>query len=198
MAWRAECFARAQRKTFKPIVAAVGGSALATKATGTKGRHAYFFTEEASDDYLRMLVAIPQYIRSYTAKRLEGSVVSYRYAIPRRITQDFLENRYGDIKMKVRHNGLTAANVLPAVQNIEIGQVQATANRFTKRKQNTGVDGADQGQGEEPATRSVKSRFVPLEELALLTKKRQLSRDEKLNTSGYTAAFKKIKNFSFS
>jgi hypothetical protein len=194
--WRAECFARARRKTFNPIFRTVGGAAVATKATGTKGLHAYFFTEEASDDYLRMLVVIPQYIRSYTAKR-EGSVDSYRFVIPRRITQDFLENRYGDIKMKVRHNGVTAANVLPAVHTLEINQVQSTAARGSKRKQNTGVDGAHQGQGEQPVLRSVLSRFVPLEELEVLRRNRQLARDTELNTSGYTAAFKKIKTFSF-
>lgn len=168
---------------------------MGTKVLGTKALHAYFFTEEASDDYLRMLVAIPQYIMSYTAKQDDSD--KWRFVIPRRITQDFLENRYGDIKMKVKHNGLTAATVLPAVHSIEASQVQATSSRACSRKRNAGANGDNQGQGAPPVHRSVRSRFVPLDELAQLTLSRQQNRDKVLKDSGYTAAFEKLKPFSF-
>ena len=182
--WREECFARARRKTYVPP----GANGAAPKPLGTKILHQYFFTEEASDDFLRMLVVIPQYIRSYTKPRREDD--NYRFVIPRRITQDFLENRYGDIKLKVRHNGLTANNVLSAVHTIEIAQVHQQSARGSTRKRNAGEGGADQGEGEQRPVRSVRARFNPLEELTQLTLRIQEERNAMLDNSGYTAAMK--------
>jgi hypothetical protein len=180
VAWRTECFDRARAKTFVEQ----------GKTLGTKGLHHFFFTEEASDDYLRMLVVIPQYVMSYTKMRDEKD--SWRFVIPRRITQDFLENRYGDIKLSVGHNGLTASNVLPVANDLEMNQVQNNSMRLSKRKRNTGTAGADQGDGEKPA-RSVSSRFKPYEEMAECRMTRKIKRDELLESSGYNAAFKVYK-----
>jgi hypothetical protein len=186
--WRDECFARAERNERVRVVKVPGRAAVATKQLGMRALHSYFFTEEASDDYLRMLVVIRQWVRYYTKPWGPGGI--YMFAIPRRLSQDFLENRYSDIKLSVGHNGLTVSNVLPAVHTIEIAQVQTTSSRASKRKRNTGVGaaaGPDQGEGEQQV-RSVKSRFVPLEELKLIIAERQLNREVELNASGYTAA----------
>jgi hypothetical protein len=158
--------------------------------------YTYFFTQEASDDYLRMLVVVRQYILFYTVQR--GSEIFWRFVIPGRITQDFLENTFAEIKLRVGHNGLTAINVVRAVHVIETSRVHQTSSRAVKRKRNTGVNGADEGEGEgdEPVC-SIESRFVPFEVLELFIRSRKVDRLAALEASGYLAAFEKIKSFDF-
>jgi hypothetical protein len=126
--------------------------------------HTYFFTEPASDDYLRMCVVIPQYVISYTTRKSETEPV--RYVNPRHISQDPLENFFGDVKLRVGHNGLTANTVIRAVADITVLEGQRSASKLSKnksRKRNTHRDDdeiVDTGSDE-----LVVARFTPLEQI---------------------------------
>jgi len=100
---------------------------------GSVGLHKYFFTAEASTDFLLMLKAIPQFVNYYTRPEMTNSS-SFSYIIPRRITQDNLENRYGAIKLDIGHNGFNAKNVVHSAHKLEIGSMQRVAARTQKKR----------------------------------------------------------------
>jgi hypothetical protein len=122
--WRKESFERARRKTYVEPGKTIGVLAL----------HKYFFTQEASDDFLLMVTVIPQFIKSYTGPKTPTG--SYRYVIPRRMSQDPLENRYGDIKLLVGHNKLTPGHVVRAGNTLAVQNLQSESKRGNRNKRN--------------------------------------------------------------
>ena len=80
-----------------------------------------------------MLRVIPQFVKYYTRPEFADSV-SYSYIIPRRITQDNLENRFGDIKLDLGHNGFNAKNVVHSAHNLEVSSIQKVAARVQKKR----------------------------------------------------------------
>jgi hypothetical protein len=129
--WRQDSFKRAEDKTWVE-----SGQAL-----GIIKKHEFFFTQEASDDFLLMLTVIPQLVKTYA---IQHSPEQWTYILPSHLTTDPLENRFAKIKLGVGHNILGATNVIRVANEIEVCDVNKSTGQH-KRKSNSGEHGVNGG-----------------------------------------------------
>jgi hypothetical protein len=125
--WREESHARAARTTYVEP-----GKQL----TMTQ-KNKFFFTEEASDDFIRMLTVFPQFVAEYGGVGRDGK---QRYLICRRFSQDSLENRFAKIKELAGHSKLTQQVVQKASQLSEVIDMHKRSSRsYQTNKTNCGA-----------------------------------------------------------
>lgn len=121
LTWRQQSFDYASAVTPRP-----GGKPLTQSQL-----HKYFFTSEATEDFIHMLEVIPRLVLTYAREYSPGQ---WTYIIPRHLSNDSQENRFAKIKLGVGHGRLDARSVLIASKASEVLDTHKARQRLHIRE----------------------------------------------------------------
>jgi hypothetical protein len=99
------------------------------KKLGVEKKHLFWFTEEASDDFIQLLTVVPQLVRFYA---IQYETNKWIYIIPRRISNDCVENRFAKVRFQAGHNKLVGHKVLEAKHQSEVVDAHKKCKRLSK------------------------------------------------------------------
>jgi hypothetical protein len=120
--WREDCFKNAQ--------------SLSRKVLSKKELYDNFFTEQASSDFIQILLGVPQLVRYYAV--LNVSSGKWIYIIPRHISEDNLENAFARCRFSIGHMRQTAETMIRAVKRDDNMRLIKTSIRNNKKNTNSG------------------------------------------------------------
>lgn len=93
-----------------------------------------FFTKEAADDFESMILGIVQMVQYYTATISCAPLP--QYFVPRKITQDKLENTFGAIRVRAGANKLTHETVARISHELSVFSEYNKLARCDQKKRN--------------------------------------------------------------
>jgi hypothetical protein len=138
---------------------ALGRQLMNMPAANFRQRYNGFFTIEASEDFLSMLTSIIQMTEYYTVIDVAGQ--SFKpFFIPRRISNDPVENFFALIRMDIGSNRQNHMCVSQSCKRITIDREHNGASKRALNKTNTGAVAMNAGEKEEAA-----KELVPLHKL---------------------------------
>lgn len=94
-----------------------------------------FFTSEASDDCTTMIKAIIQMTEFYCCRQTSNTPL---YFLPRRISQDLVENEFSKIRLAIGHGRLDHRTTAAACVKVNLVKEINTKNRNVKKRNASG------------------------------------------------------------
>lgn len=95
-----------------------------------------FFTAEATDDCATMVQSIIQMTEYYCSNDCEGNIS--RYFLPRRISQDLVENGFSRIRLAIGHGRLDHRTTAAACAKVNLIKEVNTSDRNRKKRNASG------------------------------------------------------------
>ena len=95
-----------------------------------------FFTAEASDDCVTMVKSIIQMTEYYCNKNCKDS--TSKYFLPRRISQDLVENGFSRIRLAIGHGRLDHRTTAAACAKVNLIKEVSTSDRNRKKRNASG------------------------------------------------------------
>lgn len=95
-----------------------------------------FFSAEATDDCVTMVKSIIQMTEYYCKKSSEGS--KPKYFLPRRISQDLVENSFSRIRLAIGHGRLDHRTTAAACAKVNLIKEVNTSDRNRKKRNASG------------------------------------------------------------
>lgn len=95
-----------------------------------------FFTYEASEDCITMLTGIIQMTEYYCSKKNRDDTATY--FLPRRISQDLVENGFSRIRLSVGHGRLDHKSTMAACVNVNVMKEVKSSSRSMKKRNANG------------------------------------------------------------